>query len=86
MDSHLQSAVAELHTARLRLQCALVAVRRAMEAGESADGSLRVIDAELRGTTEEAAVFGVLLDQIRASRTRATGGVPSASARRRAAT
>jgi hypothetical protein len=69
VDRHLQAAIAELHAARLSLQGAILAVRRAVDAGEpAAEANLRVIDAEFRGTAEEAAVFGVLLDHIRATR------------------
>lgn len=84
MDRHLPDAIAELHAARLSLQSALLALGRAVEAGEQiSETNLRVIEAELRGTTEEAAVFAVLLDQALASaaspsRVRSTAATTSA--------
>lgn len=68
-DEHLQVAMAELHAARLSLQDVLLALDRARGAGQPiADSVLRVIDAEFRGTTEEAAVIGALLAGITARR------------------
>lgn len=68
-DVHLQGAIAELHAARLSLQGALIALDRAREAGERLAGSsLRILDAEVRGATEEAALIAArLADEIAGS-------------------
>jgi hypothetical protein len=63
MGQHIHTAIAELHAARLSMQGAFYALDRARQAGEQiADGNLRIIDAEFRGTIEEAALFLALLD------------------------
>lgn len=65
IDEDIHVAVAELHAARLSLQGVLLALARARGAGEPIAGSvLRVIDAEFRGATEEAAVIGALLASL----------------------
>jgi len=61
VERNILDAIAELHAARLSLQGALLALDRAVGAGERAgEGSLRVLAAEFRGTGEEAAVFAAL--------------------------
>jgi hypothetical protein len=68
-DIHLQGAIAEVHAARLSLQGALIALDQAREAGERLAGStLRVLDAEIRGATEEAALIAArLADELAGS-------------------
>lgn len=68
-DVHLQAAIAEVHAARLSLQGALMALDQARAAGERHAGStLRVLDAEVRGATEEAALIAArLADEIAGS-------------------
>jgi hypothetical protein len=62
MSRHVVSAIAELHAARSAMQSALIALDQAVNRGEYVDAAhVRLIQAELRGAGEEAAVFVALL-------------------------
>jgi hypothetical protein len=61
----LEAAVAELHAARSAMQTACNNLHRAVQTGKPiVDDHLRVIDAEIRGAAEEAAVAAALLDSL----------------------
>ena len=59
---YIDEAVSEVHAARTAMRNALLALDKALGAGERVDPAYRrLIDTEISGTGEEAAVLAALL-------------------------
>ncbi|MEV4536044.1 hypothetical protein AB0J82_19695 [Asanoa sp. NPDC049518] len=60
--AHLDSAISEVHAARVAMRNAWLALDQALGDGEQFDAAFRrLVDTEISGTREEAALLSALL-------------------------